>query len=40
MRLLGVLLVLGGAAEEFFPPNALETPCDYEGTKQYCTCQR
>lgn len=26
--------------EEFFPPNALETPCDYEGTKQYCTCQR
>ena len=26
--------------EEFFPPNALDTPGDYEGAKHYCTCQR
>lgn len=25
--------------EQFFPPNNLQTPCDYEGTKQYCNCQ-
>ncbi|MBR2895191.1 MAG: hypothetical protein IKC03_05985, partial [Oscillospiraceae bacterium] len=24
--------------EEFFPPNTLETPDDYEGAKHYCTC--
>ena len=21
---------------EFFPPNTIDTPCDYEGTKTYC----
>ena len=26
--------------EEFFPPNALESPCDYEGTKHYCSCRK
>ena len=25
---------------EFFPPNDLEEPGDYEGAKHYCTCQR
>ena len=24
---------------EFFPPNTIDTPCDYEGTKTYC-CSR
>ena len=24
---------------EFFPPNTIDTPCDYEGTKSYC-CSR
>lgn len=24
--------------EEFFPPNAVSTPGDYEGAKNYCTC--
>ncbi len=24
---------------EFFPPNTLSTPSDYEGTKQYCSCR-
>ena len=23
---------------EFFPPNAVETPCDYNSTKNYCAC--
>ena len=23
---------------EFFPPNAVETPCDYNSTKSYCAC--
>ncbi len=26
--------------EEFFPPNALEVPGDYEGAKHYCTCRK
>lgn len=26
--------------DEFFPPNSLNTPCDYEGTKQYCNCRK
>ena len=26
--------------EEFFPPNSLNSPCDYEGTKHYCSCCR
>ena len=25
---------------EFFPPNTVEMPGDYEGTKQYCGCGR
>lgn len=25
--------------DEFFPPNALDVPCDYAGTRQYCSCQ-
>lgn len=23
---------------EFFPPNSVETPCDYNATKSYCAC--
>ena len=23
---------------EFFPPNSVSNPCDYEGTRQYCGC--
>ena len=23
---------------EFFPPNSVETPCDYNSTKSYCAC--
>ena len=23
---------------EFFPPNSVETPCDYNSTKNYCAC--
>ena len=26
--------------DEFFPPNALDAPDDYEGAKHYCTCRR
>ena len=26
--------------DEFFPPNDLDIPGDYEGAKHYCTCQR
>ena len=26
--------------DEFFPPNALELPGDYEGAKHYCTCRK
>ena len=25
--------------DEFFPPNNLANPCDYEGTRQYCACR-
>ena len=47
---LGALLILAAAAlmllfrsvafpmNEFFPPNAVETPCDYNSTKNYCAC--
>ena len=24
---------------EFFPPNSVETPCDYNATKSYCACR-
>ena len=26
--------------EEFFPPNSLEIPGDYEGAKQFCSCRK
>ena len=26
--------------EEFFPPNTLEIPGDYEGAKQFCSCRK
>ena len=26
--------------DQFFPPNALDTPCEYEGAKQYCACRK
>lgn len=26
--------------DEFFPPNALDNPGDYEGVKQFCCCKR
>jgi len=25
---------------EFFPPSTIDMPCDYEGTKHYCSCRR
>ena len=26
--------------DQFFPPNALDTPCEYEGARQYCACRK
>lgn len=31
---------IGFPVDEFFPPNALDAPGDYEVAKHYCTCHK